>query len=139
MAKTIDIVVIIFLLFGCTKHVAGPKGSTGAAGENGNTIETHINSLTKDSTEWKVNNGIWETTVFIPELDNDKIFNSCEVKVYLDIDTTWWSLPRVDEDYITKYSIEKSYVRLEAYKFHGAPGHRPPTSNFRIVLLYPIQ
>lgn len=136
--KNFYFLFLVGFLISCTKQVAGPKGEIGTPGKSGDLVTTQT-IIRKDSTEWKVNSGAWELNVFISELTNETIFNSCEVKVYRKIDSSWWALPSMIDDYIMKYGIANGYVKLNGYEFHGAPGHRPPIADFKVVLLYKAQ
>jgi hypothetical protein len=129
---------LLFILSGCTKYVAGPKGETGAPGKNGNMVQTTIGPLTKTPTDWTFDGTGWNTSVFVIEI-NDDVINKGEVKGYIKIGNEWRSLPYAyNGDIFTQMSIGKTEIRLQRREIHGGPPPAPDVTSFRFVVFAPV-
>src|SRR5687768_13481268 len=99
----LSLLVCMILICSCVKKVAGPKGETGAAGKTGNATQTHISSFNLQSSQWTLNGANWEAYIYDPRINTD-ILSSGDVEVYLQIGSSWHSLPRATGDIVTQYA-----------------------------------
>ncbi len=125
------------LLFACKKNVAGPKGESGPTGKNGNLDQYYTSMIYQPDTAWTLNGKLWESYFSAPIITSEAILEG-EIKIYLQVQTAWYCLPYVEQnDAFTQYAVQNGIVRLSRKKMHLAPGARPVSANYRLVVFIP--
>lgn len=130
--------LFLLLIFGaCTKNVPGPKGDPGTPGLAGNLIQTSTGSIKVDSASWKKVEYHWECFVPVAEI-TAKVGEQGEVRVYIQSESEWWSLPHSHKRYILfQYAMRNGGVQLFCDHIHGDIPTRPATANYRVVVFSP--
>jgi hypothetical protein len=133
--------ILIALCFvACKKQVAGPQGDPGVSGATGNSNQAHTTSFTIKASAWdSIDTGTdiyWQTSVFIPEITK-LVLQSGEVKVYESVNDNWFGMPYFEGFLQTQNSFVEGRVILYYKHIHGNIPNRPPTRNFRVVVLSP--
>lgn len=126
---------LILALNSCTKQVAGPKGDPGTPAKKGN-LKQSQRTITVPTASWSFIGGVWVTSLSVPEISNDVVMKG-EVKVYMKVETVWWSLPYAVENIFMKQKMEPGILHLELMQIHGGPPPAPNPTDFRIVTFAP--
>jgi hypothetical protein len=139
MKKTVNTKIFSLLLLflclafnSCKKNVAGPQGDPGTPGGQGN-LKQSDRSFTILSTSWSFNGGWYACDVYCPELTQD-VIASGEIKVYMKVNSQWWSLPYTVGDIFMEQASETGTLHLKYSKVHGGPPPAPAQTTFRIVV-----
>ena len=133
------LVICLSLVFsGCTKSVAGPKGEAGSPGKNGNLKETHLGPFTQQSSLWTFDGSVWASEIYVSDINADVMARG-EVRVYMQENGEWWTLPHSVGNLFTQMSIDKGMVHLVRSKIHDGPPLQPVNTNFRVVIFSPVQ
>lgn len=129
------VISLICTFASCTKYVAGPKGETGSAGGAGNLVLKQF-SITINSSDWSQQEATWIVEIFSDQI-TQTVLEEGEVKVYIQVDNAWWSLP-YGKDYIfTQSTVQLGKIRLVREHIHGGVPLLPATANYRVVIHQP--
>ncbi len=129
---------LVLILNACTKQVAGPKGENGTPGKSGNLKQTHIGPFAQASSLWTFDGSVWTSEILASDITADVVSRG-EVRVYMQENGIWWSLPHSVGDLFTQMSIAKGQVHLTRSKIHAGPPLKPTNTNFRVVIFAPVQ
>jgi hypothetical protein len=135
--KTFGLLLLFLCLSfnSCKKSVAGPQGDAGTPGGQGN-LKQSDRSFTIFPGSWTFNGGWYNCDVYCPEITSS-VISSGEIKVYMQVNSQWWSLPYTVGDIFMEQTSETGTLHLKYSKIHGGPPPAPTQNVFRIVVSSP--
>jgi hypothetical protein len=127
------IICLTLLLVNCTKVEKGPKGDTGAAGQNAK-VETEVFLVTSTSWSASTDSLQWNTSVAASKVTAN-IVNNGSMQVFVLKNNVWTSLPFLEEDLYTVFTYAQGVVNLIRSDSHGTYPPRPGTEQYKVVTL----
>ena len=125
------------LIFGgCKKEeVKGPQGDPGPNGTGGNANTSSSAIFVVGTSQWTSGTSQWEYT-YNSGLITKTAADNGAVKVFKEVNGTWWELPFAEGDLMTQCGFSEGKVKLVHIDIHGGlPPSAPTTANYRLVVL----
>jgi hypothetical protein len=136
LIKTVCLLLLLSIAINaCKKSVAGPQGDKGENAPKGN-LQQSDRSFTIFPSSWTFNGGWYSCDVYCPELTSP-VLTTGEIKVYMKVNSQWWSLPHTVGDIFMEQTSEVGHLYLKYSKVHGGPPPAPVQTVFRIVCSSP--